>query len=253
MPKLILALFLLLAGALISPVMKASEAPAPIPTLEARYTHKRSQRHDLPYLITLPEGYSKSARKKWPLLVFLHGAGERGNQLKLVTMHGPPQLARQGNPLPFIVVSPQCPLDQVWDDEAVLGLIEHLLVRHQADPKRVYLTGLSMGGFGTWSLASRHPERFAAVVPICGGGDTIPLLLASKEKKASLRKLGVWAFHGAKDSVVPLAESERMIQSFKRAGHPDAKLTVYSEADHKSWTEAYNNPEIYRWMLGFHR
>lgn len=233
---------------LISP-MKAADAPTPIPTEASRVSKRVSKRCELNYLITLPEGYAKSGRKNWPLLVFLHGAGERGSRLESLKMHGPPKLARQGRALPFIVVSPQCPSNEVWDDDAVLALIDSVIAKQRVDTKRVYLTGLSMGGYGTWSLAATHPERFAAVAPICGGGNLISLLLADKGQKVALKSLGVWAFHGGKDSVVPVGESERMVQALKRLGHPDPKLTIYPNADHDSWTETYNNPELYAWFL----
>jgi len=118
------------------------------------------------------------------------------------------------------------------------------------DTNRVYLTGLSMGGYGTWSLALAHPEKFAAIAPICGGGQVIDIILASYGKPANpLKNISVWAFHGAKDPVVPLEESERMIAALKKIGAKDVKLTVYPEAEHDSWTEAYNNPELYEWLL----
>jgi predicted peptidase len=131
----------------------------------------------------------------------------------------------------------------------LLALLDDVTSRYNVDSKRVYLTGLSMGGYGTWSLASTHPERFAAVVPICGGGETIHVLLANPAKVQSIQSLGVWAFHGAKDPVVPLSESERMIGAFKKAGCKEVELTVYPNAQHDSWTEAYNNPRLYDWLL----
>ena len=117
------------------------------------------------------------------------------------------------------------------------------------DTNRVYLTGLSMGGFGTWKLAVAHPELFAAIVPICGGGETIEVLLAARERGAALKSLPVWAFHGAKDPVVSLEESERMVNALKKLGGKEVKLTVYPEAQHDSWTETYNNPQLYEWFL----
>src|SRR6185295_11116779 len=103
---------------------------------------------------------------------------------------------------------------------------------------------LSMGGYGTWSLATRHPERFAAVAPICGGGERIRLLLLNETQKSALRNLGIWAFHGAKDGVVPLEESERMVKAATAAGNIDSKLTVYPEANHDSWTQAYAESDL---------
>jgi predicted peptidase len=115
------------------------------------------------------------------------------------------------------------------------------------------LTGLSMGGYGAWSLGTMHPERFAALAPICGGGELISVLLSSRDKSQALNTIGIWAFHGAKDPVVPVEESRRMVDAVKRAGVKDVKLTVYPEAQHDSWTETYNNPELYRWLLEHQR
>ncbi|MBL9168954.1 MAG: prolyl oligopeptidase family serine peptidase [Verrucomicrobiales bacterium] len=227
--------------------------PAPPQQLRERFTHREVTRHELGYLLSFPEGYDKSSKKKWPLLLFLHGAGERGTNLNKVAVHGPPKLIEKGTKLPFIVVSPQCPAGEIWDDATLLALLDKLSRKHRVDPKRIYLTGLSMGGYGSWSLATRHPERFAAVAPICGGGERIRLLLMSESQRKALKTLGIWAFHGAKDSVVPLEESERMIKAVKAAGNTAPKFTIYPETDHDSWTEAYNNPELFAWFLNYSR
>lgn len=150
---------------------------------------------------------------------------------------------------PFIVVSPQCPDRQVWSPEVLLGLLDDCTAKYVVDKSRIYLTGLSMGGYGTWDLDLTHPERFAAIVPICGGGQMIAVLLGSQDRGAALRSVGVWAFHGGKDPVVPLEESQRMVDALKRAGAQDVKLTIYPDAGHDSWVEAYNNPELYGCML----
>lgn len=212
-------------------------------------------RHDLraSYLLYLPPGYDPAGSKRWPLILFLHGAGERGTDLNKVAVHGPPRMIREGASFPFVVVSPQCPEGEVWSDETLLALLDHVLARLAVDPGRVYLTGLSMGGYGTWSLAVKAPGRFAAVAPICGGGETIRLLLPEPGQAAAGRKLGVWAFHGGKDSVVPLEESQRMVNAFQAAGCTDIRLTVYPDAEHDSWTETYRNPELFKWFLAHER
>jgi predicted peptidase len=110
-----------------------------------------------------------------------------------------------------------------------------------------------MGGYGTWALGVTHPDRFAAIVPICGGGEMISVLLSSRDKADALKSLGVWAFHGAKDPVVPLEESQRMVNALKRTGVKEVKLTVYPEALHDSWTQTYNEPELYPWLLQHER
>lgn len=206
----------------------------------------------LDYQLYLPDGY-KSSGEKWPLLMFLHGAGERGTNVDKVTVHGPPKLVKKGARLPFIVVSPQCPVDDTWHDDELLALFDTIIARYNVDTNRVYLTGLSMGGYGTWSLGSKFPERFAAIAPVCGGGDQIRILLASKEKKAALKTMGVWAFHGGKDSLVPVEESQRMTNALMRAGCKDVKLTVYPAVGHDSWEQAYTEPEIWNWFLAHSR
>jgi predicted peptidase len=207
------------------------------------------------YLLYLPKDYDAKGKKRWPLILFLHGAGERGTNVNLVTVHGPPKLVKEGRDFPFIIVSPQCPAGQAWSNDTLLALLDHVTEKLKVDPKRVYLTGLSLGGFGTWNLGLSHPGRFAAIAPICGGGDPLGVLLAQIDKSPSLnnlKTLPIWAFHGAKDDAVKLSESERMIASMKRIGN-EAKLTVYPNAGHDSWTETYNNPELYKWFLEHQR
>jgi predicted peptidase len=202
------------------------------------------------YLLFLPAGYGTEATTRWPLILFLHGAGERGTNVWLVAKHGPPKLDLATPDFPFMVVSPQCPAGEQWSDEVLLALLDEIEAKYPVDLQRVYLTGLSMGGFGTWSLGLRHPERFAAMAPICGGGDFITPFVTELERKEALASLPIWAFHGAKDPVVPLAESQRMVDFLKnRFGVRDVKLTVYPEAEHDCWTQTYANPELFAWFL----
>lgn len=192
------------------------------------------------YLVYTPEDYVSDSDKTWPLLIFLHGAGERGDKLDLVKFHGPPKLAEAGEDFPFIIISPQVPERSWWKPALVQLLVEKIVAEYNVDNKRIYLTGLSMGGFGTWDTAMRFPELFAAIAPICGGGDTTMI--------ANLKNVPVWNFHGAKDDVVPLERSEVMVNALKRAGGK-VIFTVYQDANHDSWTETYNNPELYKWFL----
>ena len=195
---------------------------------------------ELDYLLYLPEGYEE--KESWPLLIFLHGAGERGDDLKRVKIHGPPKLIEAGKQFPFIVVSPQCPTGEWWSTKQLelLALLDEIVKEYNVDEDRVYLTGLSMGGFGTWTLAAYAPERFAAIVPICGGGE----VFATRR----LAKMPTWVFHGAKDPIVPLERSEVMVDALKRR-NDQVKFTVYPDAMHDSWTETYDNPELYEWLL----
>lgn len=217
------------------------------------FSYRSDKSAQLKYLLFLPKGYQEEATKKWPVLLFLHGAGERGSDVWKVAVHGPPKIVAQRPDFPFIVVSPQCPEDRIWDRDVLLGLLDDVLGTYRVDASRVYLTGLSMGGYGTWDLGLTHPDRFAAIAPICGGGNIIAVLLAPRGNQAPLKRMGIWAFHGGKDPVVPLVESQRMIEVLNRVGSNQAKLTVYPEANHDSWTETYNNPKFYEWLLEHRR
>ena len=196
---------------------------------------------ELDYLVYLPEDYGKE-RKSWPLMVFLHGAGERGNDLNLVKKHGPPKRVDQGENLPFIIISPQCPTEKWWPSmgEHIMAMIDETSENYSVDENRIYLTGLSMGGYGTWTISSMYPERFAAIAPVCGGGQPYTA--------RNLKNVPIWAFHGAQDRVVPLQRSQEMVDAVNKAGG-NAKLTVYPQADHNSWTETYNNDKLYEWFL----
>jgi len=232
----------------------ASAAPNP-GDMQKPQQFKRSVTHKLSaqYLLFLPQDYVPKGTNRWPLILFLHGAGERGTNLQKVAVHGPPKIVKNRPDFPFILVSPQCPTDEIWDNETVLGLLDDVIRRHKVDTNRIYLTGLSMGGFGSWSLALQHPERFAAVAPICGGGNSIDILLASRRNAADLKRLPFWVFHGGKDPVVVPAESERMVNALKRVGVKEIELTVYPEADHDSWTQTYANEKLYDWFLKHRR
>ena len=191
-------------------------------------------------LVSLPDGYDAEPGRAWPLLLFLHGAGERGDSLAAVGIHGPLKERRQGRDLPFVIVAPQVPEGERWTVGRVAAALDDALATYRVDADRVYLTGLSMGGFGTWEAIQRMPGRFAAAVPVCGGG--LPLGVETA------REVPVWAFHGAMDSVVPVEMSVGMVRALRRAGG-DVRFTVYPDADHDSWSETYANPEVYDWLL----
>jgi predicted peptidase len=192
----------------------------------------------LQYLLSLPKDYAE--QESWPVLLFLHGAGERGSDLNLVKKHGPPKLIEAGKEFPFIVVSPQCPGGRWWEPFELAALLDEIQANYKVDQKRIYVTGLSMGGFGTWGLAAYQPNRFAAIAPICGGGEPFTTRLYSH--------VPTWAFHGDQDNVVPLARSESMVDGLKRAGG-NVKFTVYPGVGHDSWTETYDNEALYQWLL----
>lgn len=242
--------------------LKVNPPVAPVPPSRLRpFAPARAY----PCLVAQPADRAANPGRH-PLLLFLHGAGERGAQLEAVTRYGPPRLLAGGAELSppeqalaedmaerFVVVAPQCPHYEIWDEGALLRLLDEIRGGANVDPARVYVTGLSMGGFGAWTLGLRHPERFAAVVPICGGGRIRDVTSAADRQGQALRTLGVWAFHGARDGVVPLEESRRIIDALQQVGATDTRLTVDPEAGHDSWTAAYGNRELYSWLLRHRR
>ena len=198
----------------------------------------------LDYLLYIPEDYNLT-KKDYPLVLFLHGAGERGSDLEKIKVHGPPKLVASGNKFPFILISPQCPENRWWGEKLEIlmlnNLVDYVAANYRVDKRRIYITGLSMGGFGSWALAAKYPDKFAAIAPICGGGN--PQEIAKK-----LRKTPVWAFHGQKDQVVKIDETKEIISALKKAGNK-AKFTVYPDKGHDCWTVTYDNPKFYDWLL----
>lgn len=234
---------------------------APLPSFSSSTVRALTDFPGYDTLISLPPAYERQGAQAWPLVLFLHGAGERGRDVWAVARLGLPRLLTLGNELSdaertigrelrdrCIVVAPQCPPYEVWNETRLLALLDGAARHYRVDPARVYVTGLSLGGFGTWTLAVRHPQRFAAVVPVCGGGRIADVLLATERNRDALCSLGVWAFHGAKDRVVPPEESERMVGALQAAGVTDVRLTVYPDVEHDSWTRSYANPELYTWL-----
>ena len=175
------------------------------------------------------------------MILFLHGAGERGDDLDRVQVHGIPKIVKKRPDFPFIAVAPQCPKGEFWDVVKLIELLDRVAAKHAVDPTRVYVTGLSMGGYGTWALLASHPERIAAAAPICGGG--------KPETAARFAHVPVWAFHGEMDPVVPVARTTEMVDALRAAGSERVKQTLYPKARHDSWTKTYANGELYDWFL----
>lgn len=206
-----------------------------------RTFERQAQRtYSLPYLLYTPPDYHD--HDEWPLVMFLHGLGERGSDLERLKLHGLPRLIEAGRDYPFVVISPQCPITEYWptQTEALNALLDEALDVLKINPARVYLTGLSMGGYGTWHLAAQYPQRFAAIAPICGGG--------SWWMRDRLKTIPTWVFHGADDDVVTLSESERMVEMLRQKG-AHVRFTVYPGVKHNSWDPAYDEPELFPWML----
>lgn len=196
---------------------------------------------ELNYLLYLPENYN--TKKKWPLILFLHGAGECGDDIEIVKRNGIPKIVEYNSDFPFIAVSPQCPEHSYWEYHMIelKGLIDEIKSNYNVDESRVYLTGLSMGGYGALSLGVQYPEEFAAVVPICGG-------LYDPNEAETLKDIPIWIFHGAEDDIVPIEESQNVVDVLRRCGG-NVNFTVYEDAGHDSWSETYDNPRLYEWLL----
>jgi predicted peptidase len=204
-------------------------------TTFTRWVHTR-------YLLYLPPDYATS-QDSFPLVLFLHGAGERGDDLEKVTVHGPPKLARERS-FPFILAAPQVSEGDIWSTDDLIALLDHLVSTLRVDPDRIYVTGLSMGGFAAWDLAVAEPDRFAAVVPISGG--------ALPTGVCRLKGLAVWIVHGADDDVIPVDWAEEDARRMESCGlHP--KLTIYPGVGHDAWTQTYADPEFWTWLLAQRR
>jgi predicted peptidase len=224
---------------------------------EARI-YKDEQGKTLSYRLLKPKDYD--AQQKYPLVLFLHGAGERGADNEVQLKHCVRVFAKDENraKYPCFVAVPQCPDKAKWTNvdwnkdahtqpaqpaepmRLALEMTAALQKEFSLDPQRLYVAGLSMGGFGAWDVIARFPDKFAAAVPICGGGD---------EKTAPLiAQIPIWAFHGAKDPVVKPARTRNMIEAIKKAGGAP-KFTEYPDAGHDSWTQAFNDPALLEWMF----
>jgi len=218
----------------------------------------------LQYLLQTPLEDKKKPQAGWPLLLFLHGYGECGNDIGMVKKHGPPKLTGQFDSLAnCVIVSPQCPRKSWWRVEVLKELVEEV-VRQQGniDPNRLYVTGLSMGGYGIWSFISHYPNFFAAAIPICGGGNPFHLPANRPPIKSGIknefkleglkkaRDLPIWAFHGTKDHSVPIKETEMLIGLLREAGSTQVRFTSYPGTGHvAAWQKAYNNPKVWAWLF----
>ncbi|WP_367872259.1 prolyl oligopeptidase family serine peptidase [Luteolibacter sp. Populi] len=212
---------------------------------ESRESLEWKQGESLPYLQFLPEGYDKDTKEPYPLVIFLHGAGERGTNLDLLKKHGPPMIAMKGHGLPFILAAPQCPAGRWWNPDEIIALTKHLAKILPVDAKRIHLTGISMGGFGTWACLAKEPDLYASGVPICGGGDP------TQAKR--IKDIPIWTFHGNKDQAVPVAKTEEMEKAILEAGGKKLLVTYYPEEGHESWIPAYADPALLAWMMVQHK
>ncbi len=194
------------------------------------------------YLLSFPAGYEKDAGQKWPLIVFLHGAGERGDELEDVAVHGPLKRIAEGQEIPAIVVAPQAKNGTIWEPHAVKALTDAMVIQHRVDEARIYLTGLSMGGFGTWDTALCYPQTYAAIAPICGGAG-VRFVMAGR-----LKDVPVWIFHGDADKTVSVENSIKMEKALRKVGG-SVKVTLYEGVGHDSWTQTYEDPVFWDWLF----
>ncbi|MBN2046791.1 MAG: glycoside hydrolase family 3 C-terminal domain-containing protein [Anaerolineaceae bacterium] len=208
------------------------------------------QSGEMPYLLYTPA--EVHGEEKLPLVLFLHGAGERAaKNYSLLRKNGLPHLLETGKEFPFYVASPQCPEYENWGDhtKALNQLIDELLEWYPIDEDRIYITGLSMGGFGTWTMLTESAERFAAAIPICGGLMTMG---GSLEQFKRMAKVPIWVFHSEGDPIVPVEMSKRIVERLTNLGGR-VRATWYADDQHDSWTTTYHNPDVYRWLLRHRR
>ena len=221
--------------------------------------------HDYPYVVYVPRDFDRA--RKWPVILFLHGAGERGSDGLRPTQIGLSAAIRSDSSrVPAIVVFPQVPSDERWIGEpadAAMAALDAATKEFHGDRNRTYLTGLSMGGYGTIHLALAHPERFAALVVVCGGllphATTVsvqrsPLIPADAGPYAfvarALRDKPVWLFHGAADQTIPVDESRHIYAELQSAGAKDAHYNEYPGVGHNAWDKAYFEPSMWQWLFG---
>lgn len=198
----------------------------------------------LPYLLFIPKGYISSGAERWPLVIFLHGSGERGSDINAVKKNGPPKFVDTDTAFPFIVISPQLPPspneDDPWQIPPLDALLDHALKTLRVDPNRVYLTGLSLGGMATWAWGAAEPGRFAALVPISA--------TANPSTACALNNMPVWDFHGDRDDVLDPRGDFDMVEAVRACGgHP--RMTIYPDTGQSAWEGAYADPALWLWLL----
>ncbi len=226
---------------LATPRLRAEDAPKERGFLDR--VHKEADGTEAKYILFIPHDYTGD--KPYPLILFLHGAGETGTDGKRQAAVGlGPAIRKQEKTFPFIAVFPQSQ-KRTWradsdDGKRALAILAEAEKAYKVDPKRVYLTGLSLGGYGTWSFALAQPDRWAALAPICGGGDS--------KQADRIKHIPCWVFHGDEDKAVPVQRSRDMIEALKKAGG-EPKYDEYAGVGHNSWDKAYGTKELYTWLL----
>jgi predicted peptidase len=244
---------------MIASAQSPTDSPQQVSKMEELFQpllHKKDG-ESLPYRFTKPSKIEDA--KKYPLLIFLHGAGERGDDNKAQMKHCIADIVRLASEKhPFFMIVPQCPAEQKWADvnwsedshtmtdapsrpmSVVMDLIDQVSKDFPVDQNRIYIMGLSMGGFGTWDAISRYPDKFAAAIPICGGGDPA--------QATKLLKLPIWVFHGSADTVVKPERSREMVDAVEKVGQK-LKYTEYPGVGHDSWSQTFSNPDVIEWLF----
>lgn len=200
------------------------------------------------YIVITPQTYKTERDRRWPLIVYLHGGDEGSMDINSLTQHSLPKIVLEDPDFPFVLLVPQIAPGKTWEADALHPLIKQVSRTYRVDAHRIYVTGISLGGYGAWDLAVRHPETIAAVAPIAGGGNTIELKIAQGARLQALQSIGIWAFHGNADTAVDPSESERMVAEFQRIGASGARATIFS-GPHDIWDRAYRDPALYTWFL----
>jgi predicted peptidase len=205
------------------------------------FVFEKDIKSTLNYIVYIPESYDP--KDKWPLILSLHGSCERGNNISDVMKWGINKILKENVDFPFVVVSPQCPRGEIWEMQfnKLKDLLNELESNYNIDNKRIYLTGYSLGGYGTWNFAILNPEKFAAIVPISGGA-------ISPQKALRLKELPIWVAHGDRDTVVEFEESKRIVDSLN-LHNPNIIFKVYKGGGHEVCTTAYEDPELFQWLL----
>jgi len=209
---------------------------------DATFEATLSRRVVLPYRVWLPEGYAAKG-KAWPAILFLHGSGERGNDLSFLARNGPPHVAETRG-LPFVVIAPQLPAGETWAGDAVLALLDRVQGALAIDTTRVYLTGLSMGAYGAYEAAIAAPTRFAALLTVSGAGNPAEV--------CKLKGVPTWIVHGAKDDIIPVESGREMARRLENC-KGDVRWTLEPDEGHDAWTKVYEDPATYEWFLAHRR
>ena len=219
-------------------MIRSGHSTEAMPVIEKDYRVSAARSFSLRYVVYLPEGYAATI-KSWPLVLYLHGSGERGTDRQALERQGLPKLAA-GKSFPFILVAPQIPEGQVWNEEPLTYLLDELETTLWVDRDRIYLTGISMGAFGAWDLATATPDRFAALLVISGGGNPVEV--------CQLKDVPVWIVHGRQDDVIPVSWSEALARRLELCGG-NVKLTIHPDAGHDAWSRTYEDPAVIEWLL----